>query len=353
MSTNNKQLPLVSVVTPVYNGEKYLAECVESVLAQTYSNWEYIILNNRSTDRTLEIVEEFAAKDSRVKVCTNEEFLSQTVNWNAAVRKISQESRYCLLLMADDWIFPGCIEKKVELAEEHPSVGLVGSYRLMGTRVAADRIPYPSPCTSGREIGRRYLVEDYHLGTPTNILMRSDLVRGRDAFYDETVIHADRMAFLELLLESDYGFVHEVLTFDRRHDETTTALVADRFQTSRLDKLVALLQYGPRFFDQRELDRVMRHFYFYYYRFLAKLWLATGTRDARRYHRTKLRELGHRIDKRLFLKAMLTEMLDLRATAKRVFTPNEKLHSKSSRLSHSDRSLDAIGGNPRETRNAP
>ena len=52
--------PLVSVVTPVYNGEKYLEECIESVLNQTYKNWEYIILNNCSTDRTLEIAEQLS-----------------------------------------------------------------------------------------------------------------------------------------------------------------------------------------------------------------------------------------------------------------------------------------------------
>ena len=51
--------PLVSVVTPVYNGGKFLRECIESVLSQTYQNFEYIILNNSSTDDTLEIAEDY------------------------------------------------------------------------------------------------------------------------------------------------------------------------------------------------------------------------------------------------------------------------------------------------------
>ena len=67
--------PLVTVLTPVYNGEKYLTECIESVLAQTYANWEYYILNNRRTDRTLKIAESYAAKDARVRVVTTERFL--------------------------------------------------------------------------------------------------------------------------------------------------------------------------------------------------------------------------------------------------------------------------------------
>jgi len=59
---NFHEPPLVSIVTPVYNGEPYLAECIESVLAQTYPNWEYIIQNNCSTDRTLEIASEYGKK---------------------------------------------------------------------------------------------------------------------------------------------------------------------------------------------------------------------------------------------------------------------------------------------------
>ena len=69
--------PLVSVVTPVYNEEKNLAECIESVLAQTYPNWEYVIVNNRSTDRSLEIAQRYAAQDARIRVYDNREFFSE------------------------------------------------------------------------------------------------------------------------------------------------------------------------------------------------------------------------------------------------------------------------------------
>ena len=76
--------PLVSVVTPMYNGEKYLSQCIESILSQTYENWEYIITNNRSKDRSLEIAESYAKKDSRIRVYTNEEFVTSIPNHNKA-----------------------------------------------------------------------------------------------------------------------------------------------------------------------------------------------------------------------------------------------------------------------------
>ena len=70
MSTSKQ--PLVSVVTPVYNGATDLAQCIESVLAQTFPHWEYIIVNNHSTDGTLEIAERFARMDERIHVYSNE-----------------------------------------------------------------------------------------------------------------------------------------------------------------------------------------------------------------------------------------------------------------------------------------
>src|ERR1041385_635284 len=119
----SKQEPLVSVVTPVYNGEGYLRECIESVLAQTYTNWDYTIVNNRSTDRTLEIAQEYAARDARIRVVTNEAFVRVIANYNNAFRQISPHSKYCKVVASDDSLLPECLERMVRLAEERPTVG--------------------------------------------------------------------------------------------------------------------------------------------------------------------------------------------------------------------------------------
>src|SRR5260370_37263796 len=101
--------PLVSVITPVYNGEEFLAECIESVLAQTYQNWDYTIVNNRSTDRTLQIAKSYAAKDSRIRVHNNRDFLTIIQNHNHAIRQISPDSKYCKVVLADHCLFPACL----------------------------------------------------------------------------------------------------------------------------------------------------------------------------------------------------------------------------------------------------
>ena len=149
--------PLVCVLTPVYNGEPFLAECIESVLAQSYQNWVYFIVNNCSTDRTLEIAQAYAAKDRRIRVHDNETFLAIVANHNRAFRLVPAEAKYCKVVSADDWILPECIARMVELAEAHPSVGIVGSYQLSGGDdewyVRNDGLPYLPPApfrTRGR-----------------------------------------------------------------------------------------------------------------------------------------------------------------------------------------------------------
>src|SRR5260370_22149588 len=150
------QQPLVSVITPVYNGEDFLAECIESVLAQTYQNWDYTIVNNRSADRTLEIAKNYAAKDARIRVHDNRDFLPIIQNHNHAIRQISPDSKYCKVVLADDWLFPECLMKMVALAEAHPGVGLVGAYGLHGDgmHVMWRGRPFPKTVVTGRGVTR-------------------------------------------------------------------------------------------------------------------------------------------------------------------------------------------------------
>ena len=142
-------MPLVSIVTPVYNNEEYLAECIESVLAQTYQNWDYIIVNNCSTDKSGEIARRYAAKNPRIRVHDNQQFLRAVPNHNLALRQISPESKYCKIVFADDWIFPHCIEEMVAVAEEHSSVGIVGAYGLQEHEILLERAAVPQPDGAG------------------------------------------------------------------------------------------------------------------------------------------------------------------------------------------------------------
>jgi len=112
------------------------------------------------------------------------------------------------MVFADDWIFPECLEQMVSVAEEHPSVGIVGAYGLQGHEVMWAGLPYPSRLVSGREVCRRLFLERmYVFGTSTSVLYRADLVRSQTAFYNEANLHADMEACVVLLKARDFGFV--------------------------------------------------------------------------------------------------------------------------------------------------
>ena len=74
--------PFVSIVTPVHNEAEYLSQCIESILAQTYQNWDYTIVDNCSSDGSLEIANRYAAKDPRIRVVKNPELLRAIPNHN-------------------------------------------------------------------------------------------------------------------------------------------------------------------------------------------------------------------------------------------------------------------------------
>ena len=209
--------PLVSVVTPVYNDAPYLTECVTSVLNQTYENWVYAIVDNASTDETPEIAAKFAATDSRIRHVRFEEFVNSNENHNRAFRAVDTGSEFCKLVSADDWLFPECLARMVDAAEGCDTVGLVTSYRLSDDGVDCVALPYSQVKATGREITRQILLQGAKiLGGPTAMLFRSELVRERDPFYDARYWTADNEAALWTLSRSDLGYVHQVLTFQRR-----------------------------------------------------------------------------------------------------------------------------------------
>ncbi|MDR7483329.1 MAG: glycosyltransferase family 2 protein [Armatimonadota bacterium] len=303
--------PLVSVVTPVFNGEPYLVECVESVIAQTYSNWELLIVDNCSTDGTLEIARGYQKREARVHVYRNSECVSLMRNHNIAFAHISPDSTYCKILHADDWLFPECLARMVDVAERHPSVGLVGSYCLYDREVRCDGLPASVAVVPGRELGRKmFLREFYPFLSPSSIMVRAEFLRRGQFRYDEAHIHADVEACFQVLQYCDFGFVHQVLTFVRPHRSSMTATVADRLNTYLWSWLDMLRTYGPRYLEGEELERLWREQVRAYYRFLGRNLFRRRAGDFWAYHRGKLQDLGLSLTAGRVLEGLVREALD-------------------------------------------
>jgi glycosyltransferase involved in cell wall biosynthesis len=289
--------PLVSVVTPVYNGEEHLAECIESVLTQSYRNWEYVIVNNCSTDKSLAIAHSYAARDPRIRVHDNTAFMRIIPNHNNALRQIAPASKYCKMIFADDWLYPECLEQMVRLAEANPSIGIVSGYALRGTSVVYDGLPYTSTVVPGREICRfRFFGGPNVFGSPTAHMIRSDLVRGRQPFYNESNLHADAEVCFDLLKQCDFGFVHQVVCYSRQREESMT-MVSKELNSMLAGTLYDIVKHGPSFLTPPEMQRCLKLHMRRYYNFLGRSVWQKKDKQFWAYHKNKLCEVGLRLNR--------------------------------------------------------
>jgi glycosyltransferase involved in cell wall biosynthesis len=326
MNVGLREEPLVAVLTPVYNGETYLEECIESVLTQTYSNWRYIIVNNNSTDRTGEIAERYARSDSRIEVHTYDVLVGVIENHNRAFRLVPGDAKYCKIVSADDWLFPECLSRMVAVAEANPSVGIVGSYQLSGGGkewddwcIKWDELPYPSTVVPGREICRiHYLGGPDVYGNPTSILYRADLIKGKENFYPNETAEADTSAICKSLRETDYGFVHQVLSYERVHNTRVTTC-SQSFNAYLSSNISDLIQYSGKFLTTEEREQRLNQLMDHYYGFLAISALKFREQAFWSYHKNRLSELGYPLSRSRLTKAIIMMLFDLMLNPKNTF----------------------------------
>lgn len=298
--------PRVSVVTPFYNTAKYLEACIQSVLAQTLTDFEYLLVNNQSTDGSRDIAERYASKDGRIRVIDNPAFVGQVENYNGALAQISQETRWVKLIQADDELFPEALEKQVAAGEKSPRIGLVSSLYLKGNVPQGGGLPMQTTQIDGRELCRLMLLGQsvYPLGSPSAVLYRADLVRARKPFYALGRYHEDTEAAYDLLLEHDFGFVHQVLAF-LRTDNISIMSAARRFNPEPLDHLIALSIYGPRVLTAEEHRQKFYWEWRAYLGFLGEsVWMRREP-EFWKYHRDGLAQGGHSLNRRELFPAAL------------------------------------------------
>lgn len=281
--------PLVSVITPVYNGDRYIAECIESVRAQTYNNWIYTVVDNQSNDNTSKIVNDYLALDERIKYVKNEQHLPIIQNWNNSLKAMDKDARYCKMVHADDCLFPECIEKMVELAEEDSSIAIVGAYVLRGTRVNVAGVPYQDRIISGKEIGRLYLErkQGFLFGSPTSVLYRKEIIPSNNKLYNEDFLQADAELCLSILQDHNYGFVHQVLSYAREHQKSVSKSYADPHDTWLLEHIAMLIQHGERYLSAAELSRLLEARMDLYYKNLARSLFRSNISEILSFHSKK------------------------------------------------------------------
>lgn len=309
VSALDKAMPLVSVLTPVYNGEPYLSECIESVLAQDYRNWEYVIVNNRSTDTSLETAQSFARRDPRIRVIDNERFVDVIQNHNRAFEAASRESVYCKVVSADDWLYPECISRMVEVAERHPQAAIVGSYAIAGDKVNYLGLPLKREYFPGREVGRLRLLGAGILGCPTSVLYRSSVVRSQRPFFAVETPNADIDTCFRVLTQADFGFVHQILSFIRTHDRSVSSKLM-KLDSFLVDKIEFLVRYGPYYLSKEECEVRLEAIMEEYYQHLADSTISCWDPAFNRYHRSRMVAMGLEISSRKLAMAIAAKIVN-------------------------------------------
>jgi len=125
MTDGSPDAPKVSVVMAVYNGMPYLPEAIDSILGQTFGDFEFVIVDDCSTDETPRVLAEYAQRDPRIRVITNSANLGVAASLAAGVEAALGE--YVARIDADDWYHPSRLEKMVTFLDEHPEAGVLGT----------------------------------------------------------------------------------------------------------------------------------------------------------------------------------------------------------------------------------
>jgi glycosyltransferase involved in cell wall biosynthesis len=122
----SKLKPLVSIIMPVYNAEKYLAEAIKSILTQTLTNFEFIIIDDGSTDGSLEIIQHFSLEDQRVRLIKNDQNLGVADSLNKGI--MAARGIYIARMDADDISMPERLQKQTDFLRLNPKLGFCGSW---------------------------------------------------------------------------------------------------------------------------------------------------------------------------------------------------------------------------------
>lgn len=242
--------PLISVIIPVYNVEKYLSECLESVLQQTYSNLEVILINDGSTDHSGELCDKYARHDNRVRVIHKENG-GQAVARNIAIKQAKGE--YLSFIDSDDWIEPNMYERAIQEFASDTSLSVVRfgyQYRYADGSKGIETSSRSEIIWQGLEILNSYVQDNDGM----NALMcasvyKTDIFQGRKSlgssalevaraqslYYIEGIVHEDEMLSLSVglkLSQSPYGekikILQEVMYNYRRDIVSTVSQLSTR-----------------------------------------------------------------------------------------------------------------------------
>jgi len=193
---------IVSVIMPVYNAELYLKDAIDSILNQTFINFEFLIINDGSTDKSKEII--LSYNDKRIRYFENQKNLKliKTLNKGLSLAK----GKYIIRMDADDISFLDRFEKQVTFMENNPNIGLCGSN---AQAIGSSSNIFKCPSTHS-EIINAFIIKSPFIHP--SVIMRNSVIIKNNLHYDENYIHAeDYKLWLEFIKLTDVSNMPEIL----------------------------------------------------------------------------------------------------------------------------------------------
>jgi glycosyltransferase involved in cell wall biosynthesis len=221
--------PKLSIGLPVFNGQSYLEQALESVLAQTFKDFELVISDNGSTDATEDISGRYAARDSRIRYYRHNK--TRGVTWNFRQVVLLSSGEYFMWLPADDSLAPDYVERCLNVLEQNPDVVLCYSKAVVldeaSNPIRDEEQRLDADSEKPHERFRELIRMDHNCGALFGVI-RADILK-------KTSIHgdfadSDRCLLAELALYGKYFRIPEYLFFRREHSQRVTRKYPSRYQ---------------------------------------------------------------------------------------------------------------------------
>lgn len=209
----------VSIIIPVFNAEKWIQETLLSIQDQTYQNWECILVDDGSTDRSKHIISEFSSKDPRFKLFSRDrEPKGAPTCRNIGLQKSSGE--FINWFDSDDLMHPEMIERKLKFFESHPKADFCVSRCSTFFENPANTQPLNYILSSKNQVAD-YFSFKLRFYTPGPMFRRGFLEQLGQAFNEQLIRHQEGEFFFRVLINStEYGQIEEPLIFIRKHDNS-------------------------------------------------------------------------------------------------------------------------------------
>ena len=207
---------LVSIIVPIYNAEKYLDSCIQSVLRQTYTNWELILIDDGSTDKSGRIAEEYGFADERITVF-HQKNLGVSLARNQGIDEAT--GNYVVFLDADDELIEDCLAKTVNIAEE-TNADVVAGRSCENQELFQDRIIW-----TGAEALENSLKDHLFTYSACAKLIRREFI-GKTRFTPDIRINEDSYFVFQLLCKQNvFVLTNDVIYFYRANSESSSRTV--------------------------------------------------------------------------------------------------------------------------------